>query len=228
MKKNVFFYLFMFVVVLVIAAFSPKAKAEELQLKKADTILLDDLNPPYNNSITKVSRWNRILIREAKMVYGLEPPVPMFLGQIMQESGGDPKVTAWDLGRGLGQFMDGTTTTVSRMFPELGKADPYNPLWSLRALLRYDLYLYKSVKGDTECQRWAAGLKGYNAGLGYVLQAQKKSPDPGQWFGTTEFVQTRQSPKNFEYSRMYPRWILFKHQPKFAQYGRVMCSEIAP
>jgi soluble lytic murein transglycosylase-like protein len=163
------------------------------------------------------------LIREAQAVYGPDAPAPMFAGQIQQESSWRPNVTAFDNGRGLAQFMDGTTKQITALFPELGPPDPYDPRWAIRAMVRYDGWIYRRIAGGDACQKWAAVLKGYNAGPGYVLQAQAKSPNPAVWFGITEYVQTRQSPANFEYSRMYPRKILFVHQPKFAAMGTTLC-----
>jgi soluble lytic murein transglycosylase-like protein len=163
------------------------------------------------------------LVREAQAVYGPDAPAPMFAGQIYQESSFRPGVTASDGGMGLSQFMPGTTKQVVGLFPELGPANPYDPRWAIRAMVRYDGWIYKRVKGKDDCHRWAAVLKGYNAGPGYVQQAQAKSPDPATWFGVTEFVTTRQSAVNFEYSRTYPHKILFRHQPRYAALGRMTC-----
>jgi len=149
----------------------------------------------------------------------------MFAGQIRQESGWRPGVTAWDNGRGLAQFMDTTAAMIARTYPELGAPDPYDPRWAIRALVRYDGWLYARVKGADACQRWGAALKGYNAGLGYAQRAQRRSPRPQQWFGATEFINAGQSPKNFEYSRLYPRWILWKHQPLYLGWGPRTCGE---
>lgn len=170
-------------------------------------------------------KYRSMVTREAQFLLGLNAPIPMIAAQIEQESAWRPGITAWDNGRGLAQFMDPTTDFITKLYPELGKAAPYSPAWAIPALIRYDVWIYKRVKGDTECHRWAAALKGYNAGLGYVQQAQKASDRPGIWFDATEFVKTKQSAKNFEYSRMYPRWILFKRQLNYTTWGAMTCHE---
>lgn len=170
-------------------------------------------------------QYRSTLTREAQAVYGINAPVPMFAGQLRQESSCRASVTAWDNGRGLAQFMDGTSAQVVRSFPELGPAAPYAPRWAIRALVRYDGWIYDRVKGDTACARWAATLKGYNAGLGYVQRAQRQSAQPGVWFGVTEDINAGQSSQNFDYSRRYPRVILFTHQRIYMHWGRTVCLE---
>ncbi len=170
-------------------------------------------------------KFRSMLTREAQFKLGLNAPIPMFAAQIEQESGWRPGITAWDNGRGLAQFMDPTADFIAKLYPEIGKPEPYSPAWAIPALIRYDIWLYSRVKGDSECEQWGAALKGYNAGLGYVKQAQKKSSEPGAWFDFTEFIRTKQSAKNFEYSRMYPRWVLFKRQKNYAGWGRLICDE---
>lgn len=174
------------------------------------------------------SKYRGILVREAHFVNGLSAPVPMYAAQIEQESGWRPGITAWDNGRGLAQFMDGTAGDIARLYPELGDPQPYNATWAIRALVRYDTWLGLHVKAADDCQRSAAALKAYNGGLGYVQQAQKASAQPDVWFGVTEVVPTKQNPKNFEYSRQYPRWILFKRQPNYALWGAITCKDINP
>lgn len=166
------------------------------------------------------------LIRTAHSEWGLDAPVATFAAQIHQESGWRENVTAWDAGRGLAQFMDGTSSWLVRRYPALGAPDPYNAAWAMRALVRYDMHLASQVKGADECQRLAAALKGYNAGVGFVLRAQAVSEQPEIWFGATEFIRTGQSAKNFEYSRLYPHWIIEKHQPRYiaAGFGKGICS----
>lgn len=173
-------------------------------------------------------QYRATITREAQAVHGLNAPIPMFMAQLRQESSCRSDVTAWDDGRGLAQFMDGTAQQVSRTFPELGAPDPYSAKWSIRALVRYDAWLYARVQGADDCQRWAAALKGYNAGLGYVQRAQRSAPTPAVWFNATENINAGQSVQNFEYSRRYPRLILFKHQPLYASWGANTCEGTAP
>lgn len=187
----------------------------------------NSLTVPASLGPAKVARWGATVRREGQAVYGINSPTPMFLGQIMQESGGDDQVTARDLGRGLAQFMDGTAKQVAKQYPELGAPDPYNPTWSIRAMVRLDQSNFKGVAGDTDCDRWGAALTAYNAGAGWVRKAQKKSDDPGIWFGKTELINSGQSATNFKYSRSYPRKILALHQPKFRAWGTYTCEELS-
>lgn len=175
---------------------------------------------------TGALQYRATLVREAQFVYGVDAPIPMFAGQIHQESRWRADVTASDNGRGLAQFMDGTAAQVARSYPELGAPDPYNPRWAIRAMVRLDGWNYRRVQGDSACDRWAASLKAYNAGLGYVQRAQRRSPTPAEWFGATELINAGQSAKNFEYSRLYPRWILLKHQPLYAAWGPTLCGGV--
>ncbi|MBC7857995.1 MAG: transglycosylase SLT domain-containing protein [Burkholderiaceae bacterium] len=172
--------------------------------------------------------FRKLLTGHAHRLFGLDAPIPMFIAQITQESGCRPGVTAWDNGRGLAQFMDGTTEQVARLYPDLGTPAPYSPAWAIPAMLRYNGWLHARVRGDTECDRWAAVLKSYNAGLGYVQRAQRRSHTPGVWFNATENINAGQGDKNFEYSRRYPRLILFKHQPLYAAWGATLCAGVAP
>ena len=64
------------------------------------------------SAYTLTARWGASVKREAQFVYGINAPSPMFLGQIYQESGGNEKVTAWDGGMGLGQFMPATAKQI--------------------------------------------------------------------------------------------------------------------
>ena len=169
-------------------------------------------------------KYRPIFTREAQAVFGINAPVAMFASQVWQESSGRESITASDGGMGLSQFMPTTSTFISQRFPELGPPAPYNPTWAIRAQVRYDGWIRNMVKGKDDCHRFAAALKGYNAGPGYVKQAQTKSPQPDIWFGVTEYIPTKQSAMNLEYSRTYPRKILFSHQKLFRSWGGVICD----
>ena len=174
--------------------------------------------------VDRMSQWRPTLTREAQAIYGISAPIPMFAGQIFQESGGNEKVTAFDGGMSLAQMMPATAKWLSEIYPDLGAPDPYNPRWSIRALTRYNSWLYKRVKGGNACETWGAVLTGYNGGLGYVQKSQRLSGTPDIWFGKTELISSGQSTKNFVYSREYPRWILYKHQPRYSAWGAVTCD----
>jgi soluble lytic murein transglycosylase-like protein len=169
-------------------------------------------------------RYRATLTREAQAVFGLGAPVPALAAQLLKESSCRADVTAWDNGRGLAQFMDPTAAQVARLFPELGVPDPYSPTWSMRAQVRFNNWMLARVQGDSDCERWGAAFKGYNAGLGYVQRAQRQSRAPGVWFGVTEDINAGQSAANFSYSRQYPRTILFTHQLRYLTWGAALCT----
>lgn len=172
-------------------------------------------------------RYRADLIREARFVFGPDAPVAVLAAQIEQESGWRPGVTAWDNGRGLAQFMDETALWTAKRY-ELGTPDPYNPKWAIRAMTRLDGYNVGKVAGNTSCDKWGAGLKAYNAGLGYVLRAQSKASEPGRWWSATEFINGGQSVENFEASRLYARRIMFKRAAKYEGWGYDMPCEGVP
>lgn len=185
------------------------------------------------NTIAQVTpklmmQWRAPLTREAQAIFGINAPVPMFAAQIEQESGGRADITASDLGRGLGQFMDGTSAWIISIYPELGPADPYNPIWAIRAQIKFNSYLYRRVRGKDDCNKFGAALKGYNAGLGFPQRAQAVSRDKETWFTITENINKGQSEKNFVYSRWYPRVILFDRQKHYIGWGQFMCDVSNP
>lgn len=168
------------------------------------------------------SKYRADLTREAHFVLGLSAPIDYLAGQIHQESGWRPGVTAWDNGRGLAQFMDPTAKWVAERYQDLGAPQPYNALWAIRAMVRLDYHNLKLVAATTDCDRWGAALKGYNAGLGYVLRAQKSATYSGWWFGHAENINAGQSLQNFTYSRQYPRRIIFTHAVKYRTWGQTL------
>ncbi len=86
-------------------------------------------------------------------------------------------------------------------------------------MTRLDAYNAGRVAATTPCDRWGAALKAYNAGLGFVLRAEKRSRVPGTWFGATENINAGQSAKNFEYSRRISAAGLFSSTPHASPNG---------
>ncbi len=90
------------------------------------------------------------------------------MGQIEQESRCNEGITAFDGGMGLGQFMPETAEKNKKK--EMTLRDiavqplPYDPQWSIRALILYDRWLYKS----TACPGWYYAFRAYNGGVGLM------------------------------------------------------------
>lgn len=113
-------------------------------------------------------RYQRDLIRSAHSIAGLNSPVAAFAAQIAQESGWNPKAVSIVGAQGMAQFMPAT----AQWWCDLNRlsatdCQPANPVWSMRALIGYDKWLYDRVKADTEFDRWWAALRAYNGGLGH-------------------------------------------------------------
>jgi hypothetical protein len=105
------------------------------------------------------------VIREAHYFVGMDAPHEIFMAKIEQESRCDEGITAFDNGRGLGQFMDETAEWLEEREPALREISiephPYDPRWSIRAVILYDKYLYD----HTLCTDWYYAERAYNGGL---------------------------------------------------------------
>jgi soluble lytic murein transglycosylase-like protein len=115
------------------------------------------------------------VIREAHYFVGIDAPHEIYMAQIEQESRCDEGVTAFDSGRGLGQFMDDTAEWLQEREAALREISvephPYDPRWSIRALILYDNYLYQR----TLCQEWYFAERAYNGGLGLINREIKRA-----------------------------------------------------
>lgn len=162
------------------------------------------------------------ITREAQFRFGIPAPVPVIAGQIQQESAWNPKATSRVGAKGLMQFMP-STAQWSATAAGFGTVDPYNPAWSIRAGVWYDRWLYERIKrAYTDCDRWHFALSAYNGGLGYVYKRQKLSPDPSLW-DATGYINPGITPANQRENQDYPARIIFKHQPKFIDWGEPVC-----
>ena len=133
---------------------------------------------------------------------------------------------------GLTQFTPATADWISQRFPyELGENQPLNPDWALRALARYDRYLWeRAVPAATNCHRWAFTLSAYNGGEGWTRRDRKVADDagadPSWWWGHVS-AYSRRSAAAFRENRQYPDRILLDMQRLYVTWGPgVSCEEV--
>ena len=147
----------------------------------------------------------------------------MFAAQVHTESRWKADDTSPVGAMGLAQFMPATAKWMPDIDPTLAPPAPYNPGWSIRAMLRYDLWLYGRARGVNDYQKMAFALSGYNGGEGWVNRdkklAARKGLDPGRWFGHVEKVNAGRSAANWRENRNYPRLILEEHQHAYERAG---------
>lgn len=171
------------------------------------------------------------LVRSARLAWGLNAPVATFAAQIHQESAWRADARSPVGARGLAQFMPATERWIAGAYPrELGEGTALNPTWALRALTRYDRWIWERVptatatvtatstanppqppffKGGGECGRMVATLRGYNGGLGWV-QKEARSGRPCEAFRSAASCR-----ENLD----YPRRILWVLEPAYVRAG---------
>jgi soluble lytic murein transglycosylase-like protein len=166
------------------------------------------------------------LIRTARAVWGMDAPVAVFAAQVHTESRWNANAKSPVGAQGLAQFMPATAAWLPSYAPETGKPMPYNPGWALRALVTYDLYLWRQIGqsgGATDFERMAFTLSSYNGGLGWVQRdkrlAASKGLDARRWFAAVETVNAGRSAANWRENRNYPRLILRERQYLYTAAG---------
>jgi hypothetical protein len=144
-----------------------------------------DQEPPADiiHITPRLSRqYQRELTIFAQREFGLGAPVALMAGQVHQESGWREEVATGLVkssagAEGLTQFMPATAKWISERYPELGSAEPFNPVWSLRAMVKYNKHLYDRGRGHTECDRWWWTLRSYNGGEGHLIAEGRNATD---------------------------------------------------
>jgi len=179
----------------------------------------------------EAQQYRRELTRIVHAEWGLDGPVATFAAQVHQESRWRFKAKSPVGAQGLGQIMPTTADWLAKSFPStLGDVDPYNPSWSLMALVTYDRWLANRIKGRDACERHAMVLASYNGGLGWLIRDRKlasaKGADPLVWFGSIERFNAGRSAAAFRENRGYPRLILKTHEAKYIAdgWGQGVCS----
>lgn len=176
-------------------------------------------------------RYQRDLTRIAQAEWGLDAPVAMFAGQIHQESRWKFDARSPVGAQGLGQVMPSTAAWLAATFPTvLGKNEPYNPTWSMQALVSYDRWLASRITAADSCEQAAMILSSYNGGLGWLIRDRKlasaKGADKLTWFDSVERFNAGRSAAAFKENRAYPRLILRQWEPLYIQagWGKGRCS----
>lgn len=160
------------------------------------------------------------LVRSARAVWGLNAPIAVFAAQVHTESWWRNDTVSHAGAQGLAQFLPSTAAWLPEVAPELtrvaGKPAPFNPGWSLRALVTYDRWLHERVTGATPCDRMAFALSAYNGGMGWVHKDRRLAAHQGlstdRWFGETETVNAGRRSSSFRENRNYVRLILHERQ----------------
>ncbi|MDT4328507.1 transglycosylase SLT domain-containing protein [Methylomonas sp. MS20] len=167
------------------------------------------------------------LTRIAHAEWGLDAPVAAFAAQVHQESGWRPEAVSRVGARGMAQFMPATAAwwcQVQRLPAE--DCQPANPVWSLRALVGYDRWLYQRVKGDNAFDKHWAALRAYNGGLGHWLNEAKAAPSLKRAEVDGVCGAASRSAVHCAENLGYPRRILLNLQPLYAAWGGSAVSEV--
>jgi soluble lytic murein transglycosylase-like protein len=166
------------------------------------------------------------LIRTARAVWGMDAPIAVFAAQIHTESRWNAQAKSHVGAQGLAQFMPATAAWLPTYAPETGEPMPYNPGWAIRALVTYDLYLWRQIGARgaaSDKERMAMALSAYNGGLGWINRdkrlASGKGLDPLRWFEHVETVNAGRSAANWRENRNYPRLILLDRQRTYEGAG---------
>jgi hypothetical protein len=166
------------------------------------------------------------LIRTARAVWGMDAPIAVFAAQIHTESRWNAQAKSHVGAQGLAQFMPATAAWLPTYAPETGAPMPYNPGWAIRALVTYDLYLWRQIGARgavTDRERMAMALSAYNGGLGWINRDKRlaggKGLDPLRWFEHVETVNAGRSAANWRENRNYPRLILLDRQRLYSEAG---------
>jgi soluble lytic murein transglycosylase-like protein len=167
--------------------------------------------------------YQRALVANVRVVWGLNGPIATMAAQVHQESGWNPNAKSIYAG-GLAQFTPDTADWISKKYADaLGTNQPYEPAWALRALAQYDKYLYDIMPfAATDCDRWAFTLSAYNGGAGWVTRdrtlATQNGVDSRRWWNNVELYSKRSVAATKE-NRGYPRRILLTIQPLYTSWG---------
>jgi len=160
------------------------------------------------------------LTRTARAVWGLEAPVATFAAQIDQESSWKPGAVSQSGAAGLAQFMPATSRWVSDLDPALQVNQPFNPVWSMRALVTYDRWLYlRTPSGYLPHDRMWVTLRAYNGGLGHWQAESRHAATCSRAAVDAACGSANRAKVHCAENLGYPRRILVELQPRYLTWG---------
>ena len=177
----------------------------------------------------RAAQYRAVLIREARAVWGLDAPAATFAAQVHQESLWRADAVSRAGAQGLAQFMPQTARWLPSVAPGTGAPLPFNPGWSIRAMVVYDKWLFDRIHAATVCDRWAMTLSAYNGGPGWLRRDQALTAeyglDPCSW-EHVRLVNSGRSARSFNENRGYPDRILGRWTPVYraAGWGKGACD----
>ena len=178
------------------------------------------------------NHYRSTLVRAAHAGMGLDAPIATLAAQVHQESRWRVDAKSPVGAQGLAQFMPATAEWLAEIYPHsIGTADPFNPGWSLRAMVAYNKWLLVRVRAHNNCERWAMALSAYNGGLGWVYRDRALSREYGAddlaWFDSIEPHNAGRSEANFAENRHYVRVVLLRFEPLYVRqgWGHGVCGE---
>lgn len=171
-------------------------------------------------------QYRRTLTRSAQAAFGLLAPVPAMAAQIHQESRWRPTARSYAGAAGLAQFMPGTARWIAAEYPQLGPVDVFSPIWSIRAMVRYDRHLWPLFpESYDDCEQMAYVLGAYNGGSGWMRKRISMSAYKPWCLGVTCNINPGIAAANQKQNQEYSQRILLRWQALYATWGRTLCGE---
>ncbi len=189
----------------------------------------------YSNVRTESARGNgipnlayalqRTMVGEVRFWWGIDIKTTVFFSQVHQESGWNPEARS-KYASGLSQFTPATSEWISKLYPkELGENNPLDVKWALRALVKYDKWLYdRASYANGWDNRLRFTLSGYNGGEGWVKRDRQlcyDAPcccDQNRWVNNVEHFSNR-AKWAFKENRDYVMKILDRWAPLYREGG---------
>jgi hypothetical protein len=151
---------------------------EPVKAEKQPTVEIEIRDPRIPDLAYRLKRTVR---GEINYHWGIEQDGTVFYAQIHQESSWNPEARSV-YASGLAQFTPDTADWISRLYPaDLGDKNPLDVRWAIRALVKYDKWLYdRSSWAETLNDRWCFSLSSYNGGAGWVDRDRKLALQNGR------------------------------------------------